>query len=195
MTLPKDVLRLLVEDYFDLRDALMCLASSRVFWFGRTVDESRIKFFMTHLQRKQKRYITDMKNNTRCLASGFDHANLRSCQNCRFQSIPQKKACKVCGAEEPTMFGSPHARLSRMHRVKKCPAELEKCPFKGLSFPKFFSGCCQQNETCAYIMSSHLLECAVRRCKICDEWVDGPNLSQHATRGCPAVCRYLGRFN
>jgi hypothetical protein len=120
---PKDIVWLLMTEYFHINDALRCLSASRVFWCGKTPEFIRRELIRLNLCRLQRAHfdiklrelnerINEKPNDRNCQYCGLLYRRNNTRHNpaeCKELYIPKAEpVCRWCGCEYPTWRGSPH---------------------------------------------------------------------------------------
>lgn len=208
--IPKDVIWLLMTEYFELNDALNCLSLSQLFWGRRSLEECRLELLRWNLCRAQRAHIRLQKCKFvgnqgvphRCQYCGvrYRRSNTMHESQCKKLFIPKEEPnCKYCGCEYPTWTGSPHSRGHwRAHQsgdpkyqISNCPLQPAKCAYFGFYLPPFFPNNCNV-EGCSQLVQHHQRKCKSRICAVCEEEVLKCEVEKHSGKGIKSGwCRVL----
>ncbi len=195
--LPKDVIWLMMTEYFNINDALNCLSISDIFWGRHTLEQCRLELLrfklcraqQAHFRLQQCKFEGNQGVARRCQYCGIGRGNGTHESKCKELYIPKEEPqCKWCECNYPTWKGSPH------YRYDNCPLKPSVCEYYGLTIPPFFPHTCTTTG-CHQFVGHHATRCKTRICAVCEEIVS--SVTDHAGKGnrnnwCRALSAYFG---
>lgn len=208
-TLPKDIIRLILNEYCNGLSAIQCLKTSKLFrvcFTDRQLKDFQKRCVRENIQQKQD-YYYEKQLQTEAWRTSTPISLMRRCSKCN-KLLSRSNPKHECSHADDVPCNWCHVRFGKEgpHYTMGCPLRPQACKYSNEStikqmviyLPHDLNATleiCKSSEICALERKYHEKDCRLK-CGLCEEYVLGDRyLSHHISRGgctrIPFTCKWL----